>query len=66
MPKAYEAMRDKFQSEGMSEDASQTKAAKIYNATHSKPMTPHYNEQESAEPKSPMFSDMMKQIDKKN
>jgi hypothetical protein len=32
VPKPYEAMRDKFIAEGMSEDAAQTKAAKIYNA----------------------------------
>lgn len=32
MPKQYEAMRDKFKSEGMSEPAAKTKAAKIYNA----------------------------------
>lgn len=34
MPKAYEAMRDKFASGGMSYDAAQGKAARIYNAKH--------------------------------
>lgn len=33
MPARYEAMRDKFLQEGMSEKAAKTKAAKIYNAT---------------------------------
>ena len=32
MPKQYEAMRDKFQSEGMGKKAAQAKAAKIYNS----------------------------------
>lgn len=32
MPKAYEKMRDKFIREGMSKDAAQAKAARIYNA----------------------------------
>lgn len=34
MPKAYEAMRDKFKSQGMSDKAAKTKAAKIYNSKH--------------------------------
>lgn len=34
MPKAYESMRDKFAGEGMSYDAAQAKAARIYNAKH--------------------------------
>lgn len=34
MPKAYEAMRDKFASGGMSYDAAQGKAARIYNSLH--------------------------------
>lgn len=34
MPKQYEAMRDKFASEGMSYDDAQAKAAAIYNAKH--------------------------------
>lgn len=33
MPKRYQAMRDKFMGKGMSEDAAEEKAAKIYNAT---------------------------------
>lgn len=32
MPRKYEAMRDKFKAAGMSEDAAQERAAKIYNA----------------------------------
>jgi hypothetical protein len=32
MPKKYEAMRDKFKAEGMSDAAAKTKAAKIYNS----------------------------------
>ncbi len=34
MPKGYEKMRDKFMSEGLSEKAAQTKAAKIWNSKH--------------------------------
>jgi hypothetical protein len=34
MPAAYEAMRDKFNSQGLSLPAAKTKAAKIYNSTH--------------------------------
>lgn len=34
MPAAYEAMRDKFHSQGLSLPAAKTKAAKIYNSTH--------------------------------
>lgn len=34
MPKAYEAMRDKFKRGGMSDKAAKTKAAKIYNSRH--------------------------------
>ena len=36
MPKAYEAMRDKFIKEGLSKNAAQEKAAKIYNSKHPK------------------------------
>lgn len=32
MPKQYEAMRDKFKGEGLSDKAAKTKAAKIYNS----------------------------------
>ena len=42
MPKKYEAMRDSFAKKGLSYDAAQTKAAKIYNATRKpgqKPVT---------------------------
>lgn len=40
MPKAYESMRDKFASEGLSYDKAQAKAAAIYNSTHkSDPVT---------------------------
>jgi len=39
MPKAYEAMRDKF-AQSMSYDAAQGKAARIYNSKHkSAPVT---------------------------
>ncbi len=31
MPKQYEAMRDKFEKEGLSHDKAQSKAAAIYN-----------------------------------
>jgi len=34
MPRQYEAMRDKFKSQGMSDAAAKTKAAKIYNSKH--------------------------------
>lgn len=36
MPKQYEAMRDKFIADGMSESAAKEKAAKIYNSKHPK------------------------------
>ena len=40
MPKQYEAMRDKFKKEGMSDKAAKAKAAKIYNSKHhDKPVT---------------------------
>ena len=40
MPKQYEAMRDKFVKGGMSKNAAQAKAARIYNAKHpKKPVT---------------------------
>ena len=32
MPKAYEAMRDQFEGEGLSHDRAQAKAARIYNS----------------------------------
>lgn len=34
MPRQYEAMRDKFKKEGMSDKAAKAKAARIYNAKH--------------------------------
>ena len=40
MPKRYEAMRDKFMSEGLSAPAAKTKAAKIFNATRGKGEAP--------------------------
>jgi hypothetical protein len=41
MPKAYTEMRDKFKSQGLSDKAAKTKAAKIYNAKHpGKPLRP--------------------------
>lgn len=42
MPKAYEAMRDKFQREGLTARAAKGKAARIYNAARKpgqKPVT---------------------------
>ena len=36
MPASYEKMRDKFIKEGLSKNAAQEKAAKIYNSTHKK------------------------------
>ena len=40
MPKAYEAMRDKFAGEGLPYDKAQGKAAAIYNSKHpSAPVT---------------------------
>lgn len=40
MPKRYEAMRDSFIREGMSEKAAKTKAAKVYNATRKRGEAP--------------------------
>lgn len=40
MPKAYEAMRDKFKSEGMSDKAAKGKAARIYNAKRKRGQKP--------------------------
>ncbi len=34
MPKEYEEMRDKFIKEGLSKQAAQAKAAKIWNSSH--------------------------------
>ena len=43
MPKVYEAMRDKFLREGMSEKAAKAKAVRIYNAKHpSNPVGKHH------------------------
>ncbi len=36
MPKQYEAMRDKFKSQGMSDKKAKAKAARIYNSKHKK------------------------------
>ena len=36
MPKAYEKMRDKFKSEGMSDKSAKEKAARIYNSKRGK------------------------------
>jgi hypothetical protein len=45
MPKQYEAMRDKFKSEGMSDKAAKKKAARIYNAKHpNQPVTSRKHE----------------------
>lgn len=51
MPAQYEAMRDKFASSGMSYDAAQAKAARIYNSKHpGAPVTGH-NEKKPARKK---------------
>ena len=34
MPRQYEAMRDSFKKQGLSDKAAKTKAAKIYNSKH--------------------------------
>ena len=39
-PQAYEAMRDKFKRQGLSDKAAKTKAARIYNASRKKGQTP--------------------------
>lgn len=40
MPKQYEAMRDSFKKQGMSDQAAKAKAAAIYNSKHhSQPVT---------------------------
>jgi hypothetical protein len=36
MPKQYEAMRDNFKKQGMSDKAAKAKAARIYNSKHKK------------------------------
>jgi len=36
MPKAYEEMKKRFKSEGMSDRAAKEKAARIYNSKHPK------------------------------
>lgn len=36
MPKGYEKMRDKFVKDGLSRDAAQKKAARIWNSKHPK------------------------------
>lgn len=49
MPKGYEHMRDKFMRDGMSEDAAQEKAAKIWNSQHpSNPVTGKHKGKKSA------------------
>ena len=40
MPKKYEAMRDKFKSEGMGDKAAKGKAARIFNAQRGKGTKP--------------------------
>lgn len=45
MPKQYEAIRDKFKAEGMSEDEAQSRAAAIYNSRHpNRPMSGQHPE----------------------
>jgi hypothetical protein len=40
MPRKYEAMRDKFKAEGLSDGAAKTKAARIYNAQRKRGQAP--------------------------
>jgi len=40
MPKAYEALRDRFIREGLASKIAKTKAAKIYNATRKSGQAP--------------------------
>lgn len=40
MPKAYEAMRDKFKKTGLTSKAAKKKAARIYNANRKKGQAP--------------------------
>ena len=40
MPRKYEAIRDKFEKEGLNEKAAKTKAAKIYNAERKRGQAP--------------------------
>lgn len=40
MPAKYEAIRDKFKSQGMSDAEAKTRAAKIFNATRKKGQAP--------------------------
>jgi hypothetical protein len=45
MPKQYEAIRDKMESQGMPAKQAKTHAAKIYNSQHPKtPVGPHSDE----------------------
>lgn len=48
MPKQYLAMKRKFKSQGMDDDAAKTKAAKIYNSKHpGAPVTKGYDAKRS-------------------
>lgn len=38
-------MKSKFKSEGLEDKAAKTKAAKIYNTTHDKPVTKNYEKE---------------------
>lgn len=40
MPKKYEAMRDKFKREGLSDNAAKGKAARIYNSERKRGTAP--------------------------
>lgn len=54
MPRKYEAIRDKFISEGMGEAEAETRAAKIYNSQRKRGQRPvtgkHSNEPKRTEP----------------
>jgi hypothetical protein len=48
MPKQYEAIRDKFISEGMDTKEAKTRAAKIYNSKHHDNPVGRYSDKPSA------------------
>lgn len=51
MPKQYEAIRDKFQAQGMSSEEAKRRAAKIFNARHpGKPVFPGSDKKRKKDP----------------
>jgi hypothetical protein len=52
MPKKYEAMRDKFKRQGMSDSGAKGKAARIWNSQNpGNPVGPHQHEKKRERPK---------------